>query len=151
MPAIYHFELSCTPILKNTYPCKQVLPCMEWEEGSQWLCPPIISCYFLSADLHVPVVTYPVCLVPPWCGEGLHSWTQVGPIPIDLCDGVGAGAVALRVPPAHAAALAAVLYDLPVRGQQCVAWHLRFPHLQQEPPLEVTWPWGAYGGFFKFH
>lgn len=86
--------------------------------------------------------------MPPGSGERLHSRTQVGPIPIVHRASMGASAVALWIPPANAAALAAVLYDLPVRGQQCVARHLRLPHLQQEPSLKVTQPWGAYGCFY---
>ena len=60
--------------------------------------------------------------------------------------GVGAGAVALRVPPANPAALAAVVHDLLVRGQQRVARTLGLPYLQQEPTLQVTGPPGAQEG-----
>lgn len=60
--------------------------------------------------------------------------------------GVGAGTVALRVPPANPAPLAAVVHDLPVRGQQRVARPLGLPYLQQEPALQVTGPSGAQEG-----
>lgn len=111
--------------------------CREWAEGFLSVPNLIILFHPYLTDQHVPDLEGPVCPVPPGRREGLPPPVFQGPFSSLHWSAVGGGDVALRVSPAHVAAVAAVLHDLPVQGQQQVARHLRLPHLQQASASKV--------------